>query len=31
VNQTKKEVVKAPEKPIKVQKEESGDEIEVVK
>jgi predicted secreted protein len=31
VNQTKKEVVKAPEKPIEVQKEESGDEIEVVK
>jgi len=31
VNQTKKEVVKAPEKPEEVQKDESGEEIEVVK
>jgi hypothetical protein len=31
VNQTKKEVAKAPEKPEEVQKEESGEEIEVVK
>ena len=31
VNQTKKEVVKAPEKPEEVQKEEPGEKIEVVK